>query len=104
MTYQDPAMEAADPDALARLRADIAGLRRLLEMFGEGPRMRFLEDLLKRLERPEAGRLRIAASVERLRDALADMPIDAPALRSDADAGLRWHGARLDEALGRLAG
>ena len=87
------------PNAVPALSPD---LRRILEEIGDGPALAAFDGLVAEWPTQLVGAEDRAASVRRLCDALCGVDPRLPSARSDFDAAIRWHGARLDELLSSL--
>lgn len=85
-------------DRLSLSSSHAAELRNLIDEIGDDA----VQDLIDSRSAEDEGAAMSAVDIERLRDALAAIPWNCTSTRSDFDAAINWHGARLDELLARL--
>lgn len=94
-----PRTTSLTPNAAPALSPE---LRRILQEIGDGPALATFDGLVAEWPTQLVGADDRAASVRRLRDVLCSVDPRRPSARSDFDAAIRWHGARLDELLSSL--
>lgn len=81
------------------LRYNALPLGALLEVLGHAEAARALAALSRNSELYELVDADFDDELRMLRSALAESGADHPARRSDFDAAINWHGARLDELI-----